>query len=143
MRYETSYILFLYRETHFPKADSISWLKTRQQLSFASIVLSKFFPPFIVYIYFYPYNYFAVLFYTSPIISVKQVFFSLFRVLFHVITEYLFVFSFHILAFGNQILYNKTIRNLLYSIINHIADLHIFLYPNLQCIYERHYQITL
>ena len=143
MRYETSYILFLYRERHFPKADSISWLRTRQQLSFASIVLSKSFPPFIVYIHFYPYNYFAVLFYTSAILSVKQVFFSFFRILFYTVIEYLFVFSLYILAFENQILYNKTIRNLLYSIINHMADLHIFLYTTLHCIYERHYQITL
>jgi len=84
MRYETSYILFLYREMHFPKADSISWLKTRQQLSFASIVLSKL---FLLLLYMYSQNlscnlfstipilylcsYFAVLFYTSPVSSVK------------------------------------------------------------------------
>lgn len=46
MRYETSYILFLYREMHFPKADSRSLPETRQRLSFASIVLfSNSFPP--------------------------------------------------------------------------------------------------
>ena len=91
MRYETSYILFLYREMHFPKAGSISWLKTRQQLSFASIVLSKL---FLLLLYMYSQNlscnlfstipvlylcsYFAVLFYTSPVSSVKKVFFLLF-----------------------------------------------------------------
>lgn len=42
--------------------------------------------------------------------------------------EYLFEFLFYILAFGNQILYNRNIRNLLYSIINHIVGLQVFLY---------------
>ena len=77
MRYETSCILFLYRERHFPKADSISWLKTIPRLSFASIVLSNYFPPVLSHIL---QNYrnlltfdFAVLFYTSYPLSVKFV----------------------------------------------------------------------
>ena len=48
--------------------------------------------------------------------------------LFYNTTEYLFEFLFYILAFGNQILYNRNIRNLLYSIINHIAGSQVFLY---------------
>ena len=102
----------------------------------------KTFPPFIIYVLsesflqFIFYNTCSLfmqllcrsILYQSCLICQISFLSCFWKIYFYDIAEYLFGFLFYILAFGNQILYNRNIRNLLYSIINHIVGLQVFLY---------------
>ena len=86
----------------------------------------KTFPPFIIYVLSEPFLQFIFyntcslfmqllcrsILYQSCLICQISFLSSFWKIYFYDIAEYLFEFLFYILAFGNQILYNRNIRNL-------------------------------